>query len=211
MITVHHLNHSRSHRILWLLEELELPYEIAFYERDATLRAPAELRAVHPLGKSPVITEGARTIAESGAIIDYILRRHGHGRLVPPAGSDAYEEHQEWLHYGEGSGFTPFLLGIFVALTGTDSPALAGIVDAETKLQLDYLDLRLGDKPYLVGDDLTGADIQIGYVVDFADQIGKLGDHPRLVAYAARLRDRPAYARALERGGPYDMTRFKGG
>jgi glutathione S-transferase len=112
MITVHHLNRSRSQRILWLLEELELPYEVSFYQRDATTGlAPPELNAVHPLGKSPVITDGERTIAESGAIVDYIVRRHGEGRLAPAPGTDAHEAHQEWLHYSEGSAMLPLMLG----------------------------------------------------------------------------------------------------
>jgi len=210
MITVHHLNNSRSQRILWLLEELGVPYEIQPYQRDAaTRRAPESLRQVHPLGKSPVITDGGRTIAESGAIIDYILRHHGGGRLVPPADSRDYDDYVEWLHYAEGSAVTPLLFDLFLGYVQGEKALIQFMVEEEIRKQLAYIDGRLGDRSFLVGDDLTGADVQLGFVLEFAQARGWLKDWPRLAAYVARLQARPAYRRALERGGPYELGTFE--
>lgn len=204
MIIVHHLNESRSQRILWLLEELGVSYEIKHYTRNAETRlAPPELMDVHPLGKSPVITDDGRTIAESGAIIDYIIRRHGGGRLAPTPGSDAHEAYLEWLHYAEGSAVVPLLLDLYVNRLGEGGAPLAPRIASQIKLHLDFYALRLGDREYLVGDSLTGADIQNSFNIEFARVAGWLYDHPSLNAYVERLHARPAWKTALERGGPY--------
>ena len=207
MIKVHHLNNSRSQRILWLLEELGVAYEIEHYQREATNRAPESLKAVHPLGKSPVITDGKRVLAESGAIIDYIIRHYGGGKLVPPAGSDAYEDYAEMMHYAEGSAVVPVLFDLFLGFL-PEKTFLNLLVQEEITKQLRYLDARLDERPFIVGNELTGADVQVGFVLEFARGRGLLGDYPRLVAYVDRLQARPAYKRALERGGPYQLAGF---
>jgi glutathione S-transferase len=207
MIKVHHLNNSRSQRILWLLEELGVPYEIEHYKRNEMNRAPDSLKAVHPLGKSPVITDGKRVLAESGAIIDYIIRRYGGGKLVPPAGSDAYEDYAEMMHYAEGSAVVPVLFDLFLGFL-PEKTFLNVLVADEIAKQLAYLDGKLGDHPFLVGNDLTGADVQVGFVLEFARGRGHLSNYPRLIAYVDRLQARPAYRRALERGGPYELAGF---
>lgn len=204
MITVHHLNESRSQRILWLLEELGVSYEIKHYTRDPVTRlAPPELEDVHPLGKSPVITDGARTLAESGAIVDYIIRRHGGGRLQPAPESEAYDTYVEWLHYAEGSAIVPLLLQLYVSRLGEAGAPLHPRIASQIKLHLDYYDRCLGDRDYLVGDSLTGADIMNSFNIEFARAAGNLRIYPRLGAYVDRLHARPAWKKALERGGPY--------
>lgn len=209
MITVHHLNNSRSQRILWLLEELGVPYEIAHYQRDAmTSRAPDSLKAVHPLGKSPVITDDGRTIAESGAIIDYIIRHYGGGRLSPPADTAAYDDYVEWLHYAEGSAVMPLLMDLFFGFLGAPTP-LQPIIEAEIAMHLAYISHRLGERDFLVGGELTGADVQIAFVLEFAKARGHLTKFPKLSAYVERMQARPAYRRGLERGGPYELAAFR--
>lgn len=205
MITVHHLNDSRSDRILWLLEELGVPYEIKAYQRDALTRlAPPELKAVHPLGKSPLITDDGRTIAESGAIIDYLVRRHGNGRLQPDPASPLYDEYVQWLHYAEGSATLPLLMLLYVTwLAGGDVPApMKQRIDDELANHLGYLERSLAGRQFICGDQLTGADVQITFVAEMAKLLGQLGDKPNLTAYVARMHQRPAYRRAIERGGP---------
>jgi glutathione S-transferase len=207
MIVVHHLNDSRSQRILWLLEELELPYEIRRYQRDATTRlAPPELRAVHPLGKSPVITDGDRTLAESGAIVEYVIRRHGHGRLRPDPASPAYDEYVHWLHYAEGSAMLPLMLLLYTARLGDAGAPLRPRIDEEIANHLGYVDAALAGREYLVGDALTGADIQMSFVGEVAGAFGRLASYPNLAAHVARLHARPAWRRALERGGAYALA-----
>jgi glutathione S-transferase len=204
MITVHHLNESRSQRILWLLEELGTPYEIKFYKRDATTNlAPPELKAVHPLGKSPVITDDGRTIAESGAIVDYIVRRHGGGRLAPAAGDESYDAHQEWLHYAEGSAMLPLMLNLYTLRLGEAAAALRPRIDSEIDTHLGYVDASLAGRDYLMGDAFTAADVQMSFVGEVGRAFGRLADKPNLDGWVARLHARPAYRRALERGGPY--------
>ena len=203
MITVHHLNESRSQRILWLLEELGLPYEIKFYRRDAeTNLAPPELEAVHPLGKSPVITEGGRTIAESGAIVDYVIRRHGNGRLAPDPASPDYDRYQEWLHYAEGSAMLPLMLQLYTLRLGEAGAALQPRISSEIENHLGYVERCLDGRDYLMGE-FTAADIQMSFVGEVGRVFGKLADKPNLGAWIDRLHERPAYKRALERGGPY--------
>ena len=208
MIVVHHLNESRSQRILWLLEELGLDYEIKKYERDpATRLAPAELKAVHPLGKSPVITDGDRVIHESGAIIDYIIRWHGGGRLAPAADKAAYDDYQVWLHYAEGSAMLPLLLLMYVMRLGEAGSPLHPRIESEIANHLGYIDQSLSGRTFLLGEDLTGADIQMSFVPEVTKAFGKLPAYPNMAAWIERLHGRPAWQKALERGGPYALGR----
>jgi glutathione S-transferase len=204
MITVHHLNESRSQRILWLLEELEVPYQIQFYWRDAhTKMAPAELRRVHPLGKSPVITDEGRVIAESGAVIDYIVRHYGNGRLQPDAQSSDYDEYVHWLHYAEGSAALPFVILPICNSFGKMAAPLRRRVDYELALNLGYINERLRGRDYLLGDSLTAADVQMSFVGELAVNFADVSNLKDLDAWVARFQARPAYERAIERGGPY--------
>lgn len=207
MIVVHHLNDSRSQRILWLLEELGLPYEIKPYQRNAQTRlAPPELQKVHPLGKSPVITDGNKTIIESGAIIDYIIRRHGGGRLQPAPETPAYDEYQQWMHYAEGSAMLPLMLNLYVLRLGDAGAPLMPRVDGEIANHLSYIDGALKGRQFLVGDKLTGADVQMSFVGEVAGAFGKRAQYPNLDAWTKRLHDRPAYKKALEKGGAYNLA-----
>ncbi|HYG26998.1 MAG TPA: glutathione S-transferase [Caulobacteraceae bacterium] len=204
MIVVHHLNESRSQRILWLLEELGLDYEIRKYERDpATRLAPPELKAVHPLGKSPVITDGDRVIHESGAIIDYIIRWHGAGRLAPTPDKAAYDQYQMWLHYAEGSAMLPLMLFMYTMRLGEAGAPLHPRIESEIANHLGYIDQSLSGKEYLLGDELSGADIQMSFIPEVAKAFGKLPAYPNMAAWIERLHGRSAWKKALERGGPY--------
>ncbi len=208
MIVVHHLNNSRSQRIMWLLEELGLSYEIKQYRRNAETRlAPPELKAVHPLGKSPVITDSGRTIIESGAIIDHIIRRHGGGRLQPDPATPAYDDYMQWLHYAEGSAMLPLLLHLYVSRLGEAGAPLHPRIESEIANHLGYIDGALRGRQYLVGDDLTGADIQMSFVGELAGAFGKRAGYAAIEGWIARLHARPAYKAALERGGPYSFAR----
>jgi len=208
MIVVHHLNDSRSQRVLWLLEELGVAYEIRRYARDATTRlAPPELKAVHPLGKSPVITDGERTVHESGAIIDYLVRRHGGGRLAPAPGSDAHETYLQWLHYAEGSAMLPLMLQLYVGRLGEAGAPLKPRIDSEIANHLGYVDQALAGRHWLLGADLSAADIQMSFVGEVAGAFGRLEAHPNLAAWVARFQARPAYKAALEKGGAYSFAR----
>jgi glutathione S-transferase len=204
MITIHHLNDSRSQRILWLLEELGTPYEIKFYQRDATTRlAPPELKAIHPLGKSPVITDNGRTIAESGAIVDYIIRRYGKGALMPAASSPDYESYLEWLHYAEGSAMLPLLLHLYVMRLGDAGAPLHDRIDGELANHLGYVNQSLNGRDYYVAGQLTGADIQMSFVGELAKIFGKIDAYPNLKGWLARMHARPAFKRGVEKGGAY--------
>ena len=205
MIVVHHLNESRSQRVLWLLEELELPYEIQSYQRDVTTRlAPPELKRVHPLGKSPVLEDAGQTIIESGAIVDHLIRRHGAGSLQPTTDSDAYTVHQQWMHYAEGSAMLPLLLKLYVSRLGDAGAPLKPRIDSELANHLGYVNESLKDREWLVGDSLSGADIQMSFVGEAAR--GLRASYPHMDAWVRRFQQRPAYQRALERGGPYSMA-----
>lgn len=209
MITVHHLDDSRSQRILWLLEEMGVDYEVVNYQRDPeTLRAPAALERVHPLGKSPVITDGDITIAESGAIVEYVTRRYADHALAPAPADAGFPEYVHWLHFAEGSAVAPLLLDMFLGMLGEASAPLRGTVGAAITRHLDYLESSISDRPYFCGDHFTAADIQMAFVIEFAEGRGKLDGYPALRAYLDRVRSRPAYLRALERGGNYDLSRF---
>jgi len=205
MLTVHHLNDSRSQRVLWLLEELGTPYEIRHYARNATTRlAPPELMAVHPLGKSPVIEDDGLTVIESGAIVDYILRRHGGGRLQPAAGTRDYEVYNQWLHYAEGSGMLPLMLRLYTGRLGEAAAPLKPRIDSELANHLGYVNRSLEGRDYLLGSELTGADIQMSFVGEAARDLRV--QYPAMDAWVRRLQARPAYRRALERGGPYALA-----
>jgi glutathione S-transferase len=207
MIVVHHLNDSRSQRILWLLEELGLPYEIKPYQRDAQTRlAPPELKKVHPLGKSPVISDANLTIIESGAIIDYVIRRHGKGRLQPAPESPAYDEYMQWMHYAEGSAMLPLMLNLYAARLGPAAAPLMPRIESEMANHLAYIDSSLNGRQFLVGDSLTGADIQMSFVGEVAGAFGKRVQYSNLDAWTKRLHERPAYKKALERGGAYNLA-----
>ena len=208
MIVVHHLNDSRSQRILWLLEELGLPYEIKSYQRNAQTRlAPPELTAVHPLGKSPVISADGLTIHESGAIVDYLIRRHGDGRLQPDPAMPAYDAYQQWLHYAEGSAMLPLMLNLYVGRLGEAGAPLHPRIESELANHLGYIDGALAGRHYLLGDDLTGADIQLSFVGEAAGAQGKRAGYPNLDAWVRRFQARPAYQAAVERGGAYAFGR----
>ncbi|OYU80117.1 MAG: glutathione S-transferase [Burkholderiales bacterium PBB5] len=219
MISVHHLNNSRSQRVLWLLEELGLPYQIKHYQRDATtMLAPPELLAVHPLGKSPVITDGDTTVAETGAIVEYILERYGQGRLLPQPGTPEALRYRYWLHFAEGSAMPPLLLKlIFDRVASSPMPffvkpiakaiagkVLDGLVLPNLKRQLDFMEAELAQRPWFAGAELTGADIMMSFPLEAAAQRAGLdGSRPNLVRFLKLIHGREAYQRALDKGGPY--------
>jgi glutathione S-transferase len=204
MLKVHHLNNSRSQRILWLLEELGTPYEIVFYQRMQPIPlAPPELKQVHPLGKSPVLEDNGRIIAESGAEIEYLIDTYGKGRFKPKPGTDDYWQYVEWIHYGEGSAMLPLLLALYTGMLGEAAAPLRPRVDSEIANHLSYMEGRLGGRAFFVGEDLTGADIQLLFVLEAAG--ARLDPYPGLVKYRARMQARPAYKRGIEKGGPYQL------
>ena len=204
MITLHHLNNSRSQRVLWLLEELEIEYEIKFYTRDAhTNRAPIELKTIHPLGKSPVITDGDRTVAETGTIVEYLLRHYGHGRLVPDAGSDNFEDYQHFLHFAEGSAMLPLLLALYTGFLGEAAKPIQPMIMDEIKSIFDYVEYHLIKNEYFAGDELTAADIMMIFPLEAANARGRLKGYDACHDYIAKIHKRAAYKRALEKGGDY--------
>ncbi len=208
MITVHHLNDSRSQRVLWLLEELSVPYEIKHYQRNAQTRlAPPELIAVHPLGKSPVITDdgndGSITVFESGAIIDYLIRHHGSGSLQPATHTRAFEVYQQWMHYAEGSAMLPLLLKLYVSRLGEAGAPLSPRIEGEIANHLGFVNQSLQGKEWLVGSAITSADIQMSFVGEVAGARGNRERYPNIEAWVARFQARAAYRKAIERGGPY--------
>ncbi|WP_242167140.1 MULTISPECIES: glutathione S-transferase [unclassified Pseudomonas] len=208
MITVHHLNNSRSQRILWLLEELGLPYEIKRYQRDPkTNLAPPELKAINPLGKSPVIEDGSLVLIESAAIIDYLIRRHGQGRLQPDPATATYDKYVQWLHFAEGSAMLPLMLNLYVGRLGEAGAPLHPRIESELANYLGYLNDVLADTPYLVGDELSGADIQMSFIGEIAMAQGKLQAYPNLAAWVKRFQARPAYREAVEQGGEYAFAK----
>ncbi|MEO8524532.1 MAG: glutathione S-transferase [Caldimonas sp.] len=222
MIIVHHLNNSRSQRVLWLLEELGLPYEIQKYERDAkTMLAPPALLKVHPLGKSPVITEDGVTVAESGAIIEYLLEKHGAGRLMPPAGTPERLRFTYWLHFAEGSAMSPLLMKlVFDRIETSPMPffvkpvarAISGkvkkaLIEPNLERQLDYMESELTKTEWFAGSEFSAADIQMSFPIEAAAQRAGLdGSRPKLMTYLKKIHARPAYRKALERGGPYSFA-----
>jgi len=204
MITIHHLNDSRSQRILWLLEELGLDYEIVGYERDATTRlAPPELDAVHPLGKSPVLTDGDLLIHESGAITEYLIRQYGKGKLAPAMDTADFVKYQEWVHYAEGSAMLPLLLRLYTGRLGDAAAPLMPRIDSETANHFSFMNAEMAGKDYFVGSELTGADIMMSFPLEAAKARGALDQLPNLKTFVKRMQARPAYLKALEKGGAY--------
>ena len=224
MIIVHHLNNSRSQRVLWLLEELGVAYEVRRYERDAkTMLAPPELRQVHPLGKSPVIVDGDNTLAESGAILEYLASRYDAARgLVPALDTPARLRYTYWMHYAEGSAMPPLLLSLIFSRLPKGPmpffmrPVVAGIADKvkrsfvapQLQLHRDYIEAELGKHEWFAGDTFTAADIQMSFPLEaFAARGGLDAKYPRITAFLARIHARPAYQRALAQGGPHELMR----
>jgi len=219
MIIVHHLNNSRSQRILWLLEELGVRYETKLYTRDArTLLAPPELHAVHPLGKSPVISDDGTTVAESGAIVEYLVERYGNGRLIPPPRSPERLRYTYWLHFAEGSAMTPLLLKlVFTRIEAASMPFFAKpiaraltdkvqrtYIDPNLARHLDFMEAQLAVDGWFAGAEFTAADIQMSFPVELSRARGGLDEkHPRLLQFLERIHARPAYQRALAAGGTY--------
>lgn len=223
MLTIHHLENSRSQRILWLLEELGLEYAIKRYGRDKqTSLAPPELKEIHPLGKAPVITDGSVTVAESGAIIEYLLDNYGKGRLRPEAGTAARLAYTYWLHYAEGTFMPLMLISLILArIENSRMPFFArpiakrivqkvrdGYLDRNIRINLDFMESTLGKASWFCGNQLTAADIQMSFPLEAAEARTKLGtDYPRLLRFLERIRARPAYKSALDKGGHYELMR----
>ncbi|HYC56567.1 MAG TPA: glutathione S-transferase [Candidatus Binatia bacterium] len=222
MIVVHHLNNSRSQRVLWLLEELGLPYEVRRYERDSqTMLAPASLKAVHPLGKSPVITDGDNTVAESGAIMEYVVETHGAGRLAPAPGTPQRLRYTYWMHYAEGSAMPPLLLSLVFSRVkeapmpffikpiarGIADKVMSQFVGPQIDLHLGYMDQQLAESPWFAGEEFSAADVQMSFPIEAAAARASGGRYPRLQAFLDRIHARPAYQRALAKGGPYELMR----
>ena len=224
MIIVHHLNNSRSQRVLWLLEELGIAYEVKRYQRDAkTMLAPPELRKVHPLGKSPVITDGDITVAESGAIVEYLLDAYDTaGRFRPPAGTEARRRFTYWLHYAEGSAMPPLLLSLIFGrlpkspmpffvkpiVKGVAQKARERFIEPQLRNHLAYMEGEMAGRSWFAGDAFSGADIQMSFPLEaFAARGGLDASKPHLWAWLQRIHARPAYAKALEVGGPYELMR----
>lgn len=203
-IIVHHLNNSRSQRILWLLEELGLEYQIVHHQRDAvTNLAPPALLAKHSLGKSPMIEDNGQLVYESGAIVEYLCERHGGAHLVPDRGTEEHIRYLEWLHFAEGSAMTPILLNLYTARLGEAAAPLHPRISEQLESHFRYIDDRLSDSDWLVGGRLTGADIMVSFPAEAAVKMGRAEDKPGLKAYVDRIHARPAWQAALARGGPY--------
>lgn len=223
MIVLHHLNNSRSQRVLWLLEELGVPYEIRRYQRDAkTMLAPPELRQVHPLGKSPVVTDGDATLAESGAIVEYLVERYGGGRLIPPPGTPERLRYTYWLHFAEGTAMPPLLLKLifdriekgpmpFFArpiARGIAAKVRAAMIVPNLERHMDYMEAELGKSEWFAGSQFSAADVQMSFPLEASASRGGLDSRrPKLMAFLDRIHARPAYKRAIERGGEYALLR----
>jgi glutathione S-transferase len=204
MLQVHHLNNSRSQRVLWLLEELALPYEIVRYQRDAqTNLAPESLKKVHALGKSPVLVDGDRVLIESGAILEYVVRRHGNGRLAPPESSPDWPLYLQLMHYAEGSAMLPVMLKLYASRLGDAGAPLLPRIQSEIENHFGWLDGLLGGSDWFVANQFSAADIQLSFAIQAARMLHGLQKFPNLARFLERAQARPAYRRALERGGPY--------
>lgn len=218
MLKVHHLEDSRSHRILWMLEELDVEYEIEEWKRNPKSKlAPKKLRSIHPLGKAPIIEHDGRTVAESGAIIEYIVEQFGES-LRPEEGSDAFYEYRYWLHYAEGSAMTPFLLKLIFGELVKQGPLLAKpitktisalmnkeYIGPQIKLHMDFWESHLKENEWFAGGDFTAADVQMSFPLEAAEASDMLDGYPKIGEFLERIHSRPAYERAIERGGPYSL------
>lgn len=204
MLTVHHLNDSRSQRILWLLEELGLDYDIVGYRRDDVTRlAPPELGNIHPLGKAPVVVDGNLLIHESGAIVDYLIGKYAGGKLAPEPGGDDHVKYVEWMHYAEGSAMLPLLLRLYTSRLGDAAAPLMPRIDSETMNHFSFMEAEMKGRDYFVGEGLTGADIMMSFPLEAMKAGGRLANFTHLSAFVDRIQARPAYLRALEKGGTY--------
>lgn len=220
MLTLHHLNNSRSQRILWLLEELGVDYQLETYQRDAkTNLAPAEMKAVHPLGRSPVLTTDNGALAESGAIIEYIIQHYGNGTFKPAPDSSAYQQYLFWLHFAEGSLMPPRVAALVFSKAKQKVPLLLrplaakildGITDAyygpNLKVSMKYTESYLKNHEWFAGESISGADIQMSFPLESLVALGHAKDYPATTDYVKRFQARPAYQRALEKGGRYDYA-----
>jgi glutathione S-transferase len=200
VIVVHHLEDSRSLRVLWLLEELGLDYEVRRYKRDPVTRlGPPELRSIHPLGKSPIIVDDGATMAETGAIVEYLVERYGEGRLRPPPGAPERLRYTYWLHYAEGSAMPPLLLGLVTGRLGEAAKPALPFVSAQIKLHFDYIDSELAKSPWFAGENLSGADIMMSFPLERAAKLKDAATRPHILDFVERIVKRPAYARAVAR------------
>ncbi len=203
-LIVHHLNNSRSQRVLWALEELGLPYTIKHYQRDAvTNLAPPELKAVHPLGKSPLLEDDGIVIEESGAIIQYLLDKYGQGRFQPAPGTSEALRHLQWMHFAEGSAMTPILLQLYTSRLGDAAAPLAPRISEQLASHFGYLESELRPSGHFVGDELTGADMMLSFPAEIAIMQGQGAAYPKLAAFVAAIHVRPAWQVAREKGGAY--------
>jgi glutathione S-transferase len=205
MIKVHHLDNSRSQRILWLLEELELSYEVVPYKRLPIGFAPPELKAVHPLGKAPVVDLDGQIIAESGAAVELIVQRYGAGRLAPEPSSSDYVRYIEWLHYPESSFALPSSMALFGRVFRVDNPGYQAYVQSQLDLHLGYIANTLAGKEFLIGTSLTAADIQLTFSLQAARRSKLLGPYAALETYVERMEARAAYQRGIDKGGPFSL------
>jgi len=202
MIEVHHLNESRSRRITWLLEELGLDYTVHAYQRNPQTRlAPPELEKIHPLGKAPVIRDGDEVIFESGAIIEYLVRKHGNGRLAPASDSGDYNRYLQFLHYAEGSAMLPLMLKLYTSRLGDGAAPLQPRIESEMQRHLGFLNSELAGRDYFIGNELTGADVQLSFAVQMAVKFCGEDAYPNLTAFVRRIEARDAYQRAIEKSG----------
>jgi glutathione S-transferase len=208
MLVVHHLNNSRSQRILWLLEELGIEYEIKYYERDTqTMLAPESLRQIHPLGKSPVITDGDITVAESGALVEYLVSHYGNGRLIPASDTPEHLRYIYWLHYAEGSAMPPLVMRLIFELFSIKSDAMDAFIMPQINLHFDYIEGELSKNTWFAGNEFTAADIQMSFPVEMAATHPQdIEKRPKMKEFLERIHARPAYKRAIERGGKYDFA-----
>ena len=203
-ITVHHLNNSRSQRILWLLEELGLDYDLVSYQRDGTTNlAPPELKKAHPLGKSPLIEDEGRAVAESGAIIQYLCERHGGQSWLPEPGSDAHVDHLEWMQFGESSFFVPVMLKLYAGRLGDAAAPLMPRIEEQLAAHIDYAETCISDDLHFVGDDWSAADVMMSFPAEIAVMQGYAERAPKLARFVEAIHARPAWQRARERGGAY--------
>jgi glutathione S-transferase len=206
-LIVHHLNNSRSQRILWLMEELGLDYAIKHYQRDAvTNLAPPELLAVHPLGKSPMLEENGRVIIESGAITEYLCERHGGASLVPPRGTDDHIRHLELLHFAEGSAMTPVLLALYTSRLGDAAAPLGPRIAEQLESHFHYMEQILRPSGHFIGDSLSAADIMLSFPAEIAIAQGHAATKPKLAAFVTAMHARPQWQTALSKGGPYNFA-----